>query len=75
MERIGVQVGDVIQVSGKRATAAKVMPTYPEDRGRGVVQMDGILRENAQCGLGEKARIEPAACQEATGVVLVPLTP
>ena len=75
MAQIGVQVGDVVQVLGKRATAAKVMPTYPDDRGRGVVQMDGILRENAQCGLGEKARIEPVACQEATGVVLVPLTP
>jgi len=48
MPSIGVQVGDIVQVVGKRATAAKVMPAYSEDRGKGIVQIDGITRENAQ---------------------------
>ncbi|MFQ5934766.1 MAG: AAA family ATPase, partial [Dehalococcoidia bacterium] len=74
MSRVGVQVGDIVQIAGKRATAAKVMPTYSEDRGKGIAQIDGIMRENAQAGLGEQVGIEGAAFEEASAVVLAPAT-
>ena len=54
MTRIGAEAGDIIQVAGKRATVAKVMPAYTQDRGKDTIQMDGITRENAQAGLGVK---------------------
>lgn len=43
MEKIDVQVGDIIEVQGKRKTVAKIMPAYPEDRGKNVIQMDGLI--------------------------------
>ena len=74
MSAIGVQVGDIVQVTGNRATVAKGMPAYPEDRGKGILQIDGITRENAQVGLGEKVQICRASYQSASVVLLNPLT-
>ena len=75
MSSIGIQVGDIVRVVGKRATAAKVMPTYAKDRGKGIVQIDGIVRENAQVGLGEQVQVHKTSFEEASAVVLAPTTP
>lgn len=74
MARIGAEIGDIVQILGKRPTGAKVMPSYMEDRGKDVVQIDGITRENAQIGLGEKAQIQKVECKPASVVVLSPIT-
>ena len=72
MPKMGVQVGDIVQITGKRATVAKVMPAYAEDRGKGIVQIDGITRENAQSGLGEKVEIRKTVFESANAIVLAP---
>lgn len=74
MAKLGVEVGDVIHVMGKRPTAAKVMPAFMEDRGKDIIQIDGISRENAQIGLDEKAQVQKAEYKTAAVVVLAPLT-
>lgn len=73
LERLGAQVGDVILVSGKRKTAVRVMPAYTEQRGKGLLQIDGITRENAQVGLDEKAIVEKTEGKPAQTIVLSPL--
>jgi transitional endoplasmic reticulum ATPase len=70
MEKLGVEVGNVILVNGKRQTAARVMPAYPEHRGKGLLQIDGITRENAEAGLDEKAIVEKAEGRPAQVIVL-----
>ena len=74
MAKLGVEVGDIIQVVGKRATAVKVMPAFMEDRGKDIIQIDGIIRENAQIGLDEKAQVEKAEYKTAAVVALAPIT-
>lgn len=73
MEKIGVQVGDIVELEGKRKTAAKVMPAYPEDRGTGTVHMDGLLRENARVGIDEKVVLRKADHHQAQRVDLSPM--
>ncbi len=73
-KKIGVEVGDIVEVYGKRRTVAKVMPAYPEDRGKAIIQMDGLLRENAQAGLDEKVSIQKTEYRLADKIVLSPLT-
>ncbi len=73
-ESLGVQVGDVVAVEGKRKTVAKVLPAYMEDRGQGLVRMDGITRENAQVGIDEKVKLAPCEFQAARKIVVAPLT-
>ncbi len=58
MERLQTSVGDVIELEGKKKTVAKVMPAYTEDRGKKIIQIDGIIRENGQIGLDEKAKVQ-----------------
>lgn len=74
MEKIGADVGDVLEVEGKRKTVVKVMPTYPQDRGNASVQMDGIIRSNAQVSLDEKVTLRKVLCHRAEKVVLTPLS-
>ena len=74
LEKIGAEVGDIIQIEGKRKTVAKVMPTYPEDRGKSLIQMDGLLRGNAQVSLDEKVTVQKTSCLPADKIVLSPLT-
>jgi len=74
LEKIGAEVGDILQVEGKRKTAAKVMPAYPEDRGKSLIQMDGLLRGNAQVSLDEKVTVQKTSFLPADKIVLNPLT-
>jgi len=74
LEKIGAEVGDIIQVEGKRKTAAKIMPAYPEDRGKSIIQMDGLLRGNAQVSLDEKVTVQRTSFLPADKIVLNPLT-
>jgi len=75
MAEMDTEVGDIIQILGKRPAVAKVMPAYMEDRGKDVIQIDGITRENAQIGLGEKVQAEKVDYKTATNLVLAPIAP
>ena len=70
MARLGLEVGDIVLVRGKRSAPVKVMPAYPQERGKGAVQIDGITRENAKAGLGDQVHIERTAYQDAASMVL-----
>ncbi|MCF8347571.1 MAG: CDC48 family AAA ATPase [Bacteroidales bacterium] len=74
MKLIGLESGEVIVIEGKRATPVKIMPCYPEDRGKKIIQMDGITRENAQAGIDEKVKIAKTAYRQAVKIKLKPDT-
>jgi len=74
MTEIGAEVGDIVKIKGKRETVAKIMPTYMEDRGKGIIQMDGLIRENAQIGLDERVFLQKTSHKPAERITLSPLT-
>ncbi|MGB8346546.1 MAG: hypothetical protein WCD86_16795, partial [Ktedonobacteraceae bacterium] len=75
MERLSINdSGMIIGLKGKRETVVKIMPTYPELRGRGIVQIDGITRENAQVGIDDQVWLAKITVEEARKVTLSPLT-
>jgi len=74
MKRLRVEVGEIIEISGKRQTPAKVMPCYIEERGKGIIQIDGITRENAQVGIDEKVKIQKVQVRPAGKITLKPLS-
>ncbi len=74
MKELGLESGDIIVVEGKRATPVKVMPCYPEDREKGIIQMDGMTRENSQTGIDEKVKISKTTCRQAAKIKLKPDT-
>lgn len=74
MESMGIEVGEIVVIEGKRRTPAKAMPLFLEERGKGIVQIDGITRENAQIGLDEKVKIEKVSHKPASKITLSPIT-
>jgi transitional endoplasmic reticulum ATPase len=74
LEQAGAETGDIIEVEGKRRTVAKAMPAYPEDRDKALIQMDGLLRSNAQVSLDEKVSIRKTGFSPAEKIVLSALT-
>lgn len=74
MKTLGLDVGDIVEIEGKRKTPVKLMPCYVEERGKRLIQMDGITRENAKVGIDEKVNIRKANHKLATRITLSPLT-
>jgi transitional endoplasmic reticulum ATPase len=73
MKKMDVQTGDIIQIVGKKRTSAKVMPAYPENRGKDLIQIDGIIRNNALVGIGDSVCIGKIDAEKAERVTLAPL--
>lgn len=74
MEKLGLAIGDMVEISGKRKTVCKAMPAYKELRGQCRVQLDGITRENAGVGLDEAVSIRKIGGRPAAAVILAPLS-
>ena len=72
---LGLQPGDVIAVGGSRSTVARVVPIFEADCPPGTIQIDGIIRANAQVAIGDQVRVQPAAAEPAATAVFSPATP
>ncbi|ALE18056.1 Cell division protein FtsH [Altererythrobacter epoxidivorans] len=71
-QALGITEGDVVEITGKRSTAAIAMASYSEDEALDVVRLDGLQRGNAEVGSGEHVRIGRAESRPATRVVFAP---
>jgi len=71
-QKLGITEGDVVEIVGKRTTAAIAMAAYPEDDALDVVRLDGLQRGNAESGSGEHVEIAPGQSRPATRVVFAP---
>ncbi|MEK9133148.1 MAG: CDC48 family AAA ATPase [Patescibacteria group bacterium] len=73
---IQANTGDIIKLkSPKGESAVRLLPTFPEMRGRGIIQIDGIARENLGIGIDEKVEIYKSDYADAKTVVLASLDP
>lgn len=75
MQALEAEIGDVVEIVGKRRTVARLMPTFKEERGKSRIQIDGLVRGNAQVSLDEKVTLKKVPWQPAEKVVLAPVTP
>lgn len=74
-ECLGVDVGDTVEIVGKRSIVAKVFKCQPEDEGRGLLFIDGLMRTSAGIGVGDTVLIKRCAPQLAEEIVLAPNIP
>ncbi|MBD3405906.1 MAG: CDC48 family AAA ATPase [Candidatus Lokiarchaeota archaeon] len=72
MDKLGVRTGDIIQIKGKRTTAAIAWPAYQGDKGREIIRMDGRIRRNAGVSLSEKVKVSRANEESARNITLAP---
>ncbi|WP_306059515.1 CDC48 family AAA ATPase [Natronococcus wangiae] len=72
MRELDLENGDYIVIEGKgdSQAVARVWPGYPEDEGRGIVRIDGRLRQEADVGIDDNVTIEPADVKPAKSVTV-----
>ncbi|HVU30164.1 MAG TPA: CDC48 family AAA ATPase [Sphingomicrobium sp.] len=75
MDELGLAEGDVIEIIGKRSTAARAIRPYGEDEGIDIIRLDGLQRANAGVGSGDFVEVRKAESKPATRVVFAPAQP
>ena len=75
MENLGLSTGDVVEIVGRKRTAAIAWPSYPEDAGLELVRIDGILRSNANVGIGDPVEVRKIIVKPASQVTIAPTEP
>ena len=75
MQKLGVKTGDVIEIMGRRRTAALAVPLYPEESGQGIIRIDGTTRRNAGVGIDDEVRVRKLVAKPAEKIVLAPTVP
>jgi transitional endoplasmic reticulum ATPase len=74
LEMLGLAIGDMISLMGKRRTVAKAMRTYVKDTNKGFIALDQVLRANAQTALAEQVTVQKIDVQTAQRVVMSPIS-
>ena len=75
MDDLGLNEGDVIEIIGKRSTAARAIRPYGEDEGIDIIRLDGLQRANAGVGSGDFVEVRKVDSKPATRVVFAPAQP
>jgi len=73
MKNLGVTVGDVVEINGKKVTAAKAWPAYPEDQGLSLIRIDGFIRKNSGVSINELVTVKKADADYAITIKLAPI--
>ena len=64
--------GDIIEIEGKRITAAKVWRADRQDWSQDYIRIDGFIRQNAGVGIGDRVKIRKARFADAQKIILAP---
>jgi transitional endoplasmic reticulum ATPase len=73
LQALGAVLGDLIEITGKKKTVARVTGTLGQSSELKIIQIDGIIRGNAQANVGEKVKIKKVPRETAATIVLYPL--
>jgi transitional endoplasmic reticulum ATPase len=72
MQQLGLAEGDVIEIVGKRSTAARAIRPYGDDEGLEIIRLDGLQRANAEVGSGDYVEVRKVESKPATRVMFAP---
>ena len=70
MSEMDLENGDYVVIEGDGRAVARVWPGYPEDQGKGVVRIDGQLRQETGAGIDDSVAVEKADVKPATSVTV-----
>src|ERR687883_572350 len=74
MYSLNASTGDIIEIKGKdRKTVSKCLPLYPSDEGKGIIRVDGLVRNNAGIAIGDTVIVKKIKAVPAEKVIVAPL--
>ncbi|GGP20998.1 ATPase AAA [Thermocladium modestius] len=74
MNEHGIEPGMVVEIRGKKVTAAKVWYGLPEDEEKGIIRMNSIMRKNADVSVGDTVKVRRVDPKPAQLVKLAPVS-
>ena len=63
----------IIEIIGKRRTVAKCLPHKPLDERKGIIRVDGLVRNNAGVAIGDTVVVRKIKAVPAEKVIVAPL--
>ncbi len=72
MDQLGVSAGRVIEIIGKKTTAAIAWPAYAEDQHKGIIRIDYLIQKSAEAETDGIVAIERAEVKDASHITLTP---
>ena len=72
-EAIGAADGDIVEIVGKKGTAAKLFRVKEEDEGKGIIRVDGLVRRNLGVSIGDKVEVRKVQVLTAERVSIAPI--
>ncbi|MBD3209005.1 CDC48 family AAA ATPase [Candidatus Woesearchaeota archaeon] len=72
MRKLDIRPGNIVQITGERATVGIADRALPGDIGLNVIRMDGIIRRNAKTSIGESVAITRVDVKPAKNIVIAP---
>jgi transitional endoplasmic reticulum ATPase len=72
IKSLGAEIGDMVEVAGKRRTVCRAMAAYKDARTGARIQLDGLSRGNAGVSLDDAVVVRKIAAPLATRIVLSP---
>ncbi|MGQ9478880.1 MAG: CDC48 family AAA ATPase [Thermoproteota archaeon] len=74
MSQIGVETGDVVEITGRKTTSAIVWQGYSEDEGQKIIRMDGLIRRSVGVAIGNYVKVRKVEnVENASEVVFAPM--
>jgi transitional endoplasmic reticulum ATPase len=73
MVQLGIEPGEVVELTGKRSTPVTAWPTDDHEENSCIIRIDGQTRKNAGVGLNDLLTVHKINSRTARGVFLMPL--
>src|SRR5437867_7514679 len=73
MDSLGASTGEIIEIRVKCRTVARCLPLYPSDEGKGIIRVDGLVRNNAGIAIGDTVIVKKIKAVPAEKVIVAPL--
>jgi len=70
---LGLDVGEIVEIVGKKSTAAKIFRVMQEDEGKGIIRIDGLVRRNVGVSIGDRVEAKKAEVLTAERVTIAPI--
>lgn len=72
-QRLKVGVGDIVEIRGRKTTAAVVGRANNEDEGKSVIRLEAVVRRNAGVSIGDRVTVVRVDCPVADSVTIAPI--
>ncbi|MCQ2079149.1 MAG: CDC48 family AAA ATPase [archaeon] len=73
--KLGLSIGSIIEIIGKKTAVAKVFRSDQEDEGTNLIRIDGLTRTSAEVSIGENVQVRKCEPERALKITLEPVIP